>query len=100
MIEIVNELAINVRDAILSHESFNENWQIDLKVKSNVITLLGSVPTDNEKNIAEAIVKKQDGVMSVVNELRIGDRTANHEIQTNHDLDSDPNPIRILTPRR
>ena len=99
MTQIISELAITVRDGIRSHKVFNDNWRIDLQENSDVITLLGSVPKDNEK-IVEGIVKKQNGVMSVINELNIIDLTDNQEKQAINKEDCEPNPIRILAPRR
>jgi len=86
-----SKLAKKIREAILSHESYNKNWRIDLLEEGKVITLLGSVPSKEDLNLAETIAKQQEGVLSVVNELDI---KASPERDNLEDLDVKINVIR------
>jgi|SRR6185312_14478238 len=44
---------------------------INVDVKAGVVTLSGTVEEDKQKNKAEKIAKKVNGVKSVVNEIKI-----------------------------
>lgn len=95
MTNMINELAQKVRDAIFQHEKFNENWKIEVINHGGVITLLGTVPTKTDRDLMEAIAKKQKGVISVVNELNIKAFTE-EELK---ELESDPE-VQIPPTRR
>lgn len=49
-----------------------EGSDIDVDTKDHIVTLRGTVPTENAKNRAVAIAKKIDGVQSVKSELTVG----------------------------
>lgn len=94
------KLAKNVREAILSHESFNHNWKVDLVQDGSVITLIGNVPTQEEAELIESIVKEQKGVLSVNNELNSELTTNIETMYPSSDAEPEGHHIRILTPRR
>ena len=80
------------RTLLLSHDSFNEYWRIEILEQGSVITLIGSVPSKEDLETAETIVKQQEGVLSIVNELDIEASPESDDFQGNQ--------IKILPPRR
>jgi osmotically-inducible protein OsmY len=99
MTNIINEKAEKVRRAIISHEAFNSNWEINILEAGSVITLTGSVPSKEDVNLIESIAMNQDGVLSVNNELSIDE--ALHKIQSDDiDVDPDIHQIRIIAQQR
>ncbi len=73
MTKIVNELSKAVEKALMAHEAFDEDLKINVSEKGGVITLTGTVPSTDHVETAEKIAKQQDGVFSVVNDLRVSD---------------------------
>jgi hypothetical protein len=100
MTRLYDELAKKVRDALLSHEAFNENWNVDLIEDGGVITLMGSVPAKEDLEIIESLTREQEGVINVINELNIADLQQGLSEFINKSTDSSGHNIRILTPRR
>jgi osmotically-inducible protein OsmY len=99
MTKIINEKAEKVRHAIISHEAFNSNWEVNILEDGNVITLTGSVPSKEDLELIESIVMKQDGVVSVINELSI-DEALHNKGSDDVKLDPDFHQIRIIAQRR
>ncbi len=71
MSKIINELAIKVRDAILNDDAIDPELKIDVLEMGGVITLTGRVPSEKDAAKAESIAKKQEGVITVINELSV-----------------------------
>lgn len=71
MTKIVNELQKKVQDAIMESDAFKEGWDLSVLVNNGVITLRGAVPSKKYVELAESIAKKQEGVVSVINEMDI-----------------------------
>jgi len=44
MTKIVSELPTKVGDAIMSHDSYNEKWKMEVLENNKLITLMGTVP--------------------------------------------------------
>jgi osmotically-inducible protein OsmY len=99
MTKLFNEKAKEVRNAIISHDSFNPNWEINILEDGSVITLTGSVPSKEDVNLIESIAMDQDGVMSVINQLNVADSL---NTKTNDELKINPyfHQIRILAKER
>lgn len=95
MTKMTSKLAQKVREAIFNHEIFSKNWKIDVMENGGVITLLGTVPTEEDRDLIESIAKEQEGVISVVNELNIRAFTK----EALKELESDPE-IQIPPTRR
>lgn len=55
----------------LANDDRVKGGALDVDVKDGVVTLRGKVTTDKQKQRAEKLTKKVDGVRSVVNELRV-----------------------------
>lgn len=55
----------------LANDDVVKGGALDVDVKDGVVTLRGKVTTDKQKQRAEKLTKKVDGVRSVVNELRV-----------------------------
>jgi osmotically-inducible protein OsmY len=97
--KIINKKAEEVRRAIISHKSFNPNWEINILEDGSVITLTGSVPSKDDMNLIESIAMDQEGVLSVINELNIDDalhKKASDDIEVNPDF----HQIRIIAQQR
>lgn len=97
--KMINEKAENVRNAIISHESFNPNWKVNILEDGNVITLTGSVSSKEDVNLLESIAMDQEGVLSVINELSV-DESLNKKTIERIKVDTDFHQIRILTQER
>ena len=99
MSNIINEKAEKVRNAIISHEEFNSNWEINILEDGSVITLTGSVPSKENLHLIETIAMEQEGVLSVINELSIDEalhKKASDDIEVNPDY----HKIRIIAQQR
>jgi len=59
MSDFTSSLASQVRDAIMDHKAFKENWKINVLEDGGVITLRGTIPSKPYKQKAEAIEGKQ-----------------------------------------
>jgi osmotically-inducible protein OsmY len=55
----------------LANDQLVKGGNLDVDVKSGVVTIKGSVEYDNQKARAEKIVKKVSGVRSVVNQITV-----------------------------
>src|ERR1051325_9998948 len=55
----------------LANDQLVKGGNLDVDVKSGVVTIKGSVEYDNQKARAEKIVKKVGGVKSVVNQITV-----------------------------
>lgn len=66
----MNNLKHKVQMAIMNNPK-TEAYNIDVLDKNGVITLKGSVRSQKVSQIAESLVEKIDGVVSVVNMLKI-----------------------------
>jgi hyperosmotically inducible periplasmic protein len=55
----------------LANDQLVKGGNLDVDVKSGVVTIKGSVEYDNQKARAEKIVKKVSGVKSVVNQITV-----------------------------
>lgn len=89
MTKIINELAEQVRNAILTHEAFKESWKINVLENGGVITLRGAVPNKEYLALVESIAKNQEGVISVNNEIDIDASLKEEDLE---DLDLDEGP--------
>ena len=65
-----NVLYDNVRRK-LANDQLVKGGNLDVDVKSGVVTIKGSVEFDNQKARAEKIVKKMSGVKSVINQITV-----------------------------
>jgi len=50
---------------------------IEVVQKEGIVTLKGTVQFEKEKVAAEVLVRQQEGVVEVINQLRVLDRTFN-----------------------
>lgn len=71
MSKIVNDLAKRIQDAIMKSDAFKEGWDISVLEMNGIITLRGAVPSKKYLEMAEKIAMKQEGVVSVSNEMDI-----------------------------
>jgi hyperosmotically inducible periplasmic protein len=55
----------------LANDQVVKGGNLDVDVKSGVVTIKGSVEYDNQKARAEKIVKKVSGVKSVINQITV-----------------------------
>ena len=79
MTNLDNERQNEIREAILSHPSHEEDWEFEVFDNGGVITLTGSVPSQEDSDLIESIANKQDGVVTVINEIRVDDSSASTE---------------------
>jgi len=55
----------------LANDQLVKGGNLDVDVKSGIVTIKGSVEYDNQKTRAEKIVKKVSGVKSVVKQITV-----------------------------
>jgi osmotically-inducible protein OsmY len=55
----------------LANDQLVKGGNLDVEVKSGVVTIKGSVEYDNQKARAEKLTKKTAGVKSVVNQITV-----------------------------
>lgn len=87
MMNIGNEKEKDIREAIISHESYNEDCMFEVFENGGVVTLTGTVASHEDAELIESIASEQDGVLTVINEIRVDDST-----------DSTGDDIRIIPP--
>jgi len=75
MTNLSGERQNEVREAILAHPSQNEDWEFEVLDDSGVITLTGTVPSQEDFELIESIASEQDGVVTVINEISVEDKT-------------------------
>lgn len=75
MTKLGKERQNDIREAILAHPSHNEDWKFEVFDDSGVITLTGTVPSQEDVELIESIASEQDGVITVINEIRVDDST-------------------------
>lgn len=68
------DLVLKAQEAILDDRRTKEHG-IEILDDNGVITLKGSVPSQAEKEIAEKIIEKVQGVAGVINELEVRQAT-------------------------
>ena len=73
MTNLNGERQKEVREAILAHSSHNEDWKFEVLDDSGVITLTGTVPSQEDAELIESIASEQDGVVTVINEIQVDD---------------------------
>ncbi len=66
----IYDLQHQVQDA-LSEINELRGARIDVLNNNGIVTLTGIVPTVDVRERAEAIVRRMDGVMNVINELNV-----------------------------
>lgn len=66
----IYDLQHQVQDA-LSEINELRGARIDVLNNNGIVTLTGIVPTVDARERAEAIVRRMDGVMNVINELNV-----------------------------
>jgi osmotically-inducible protein OsmY len=70
MYQTVSDLAHKAQKAIMNNRK-TEEYDIEILDKNGMITLRGSVPSDESSKTEEMVVEKVDGVASVINMLKI-----------------------------
>jgi hypothetical protein len=65
-----SELAQQVR-AVLQEDSRTRDAAVDVVDEGGTVTLTGTVDTDDTRQVVEEIIEQQEGVIQVINELRI-----------------------------
>jgi hypothetical protein len=63
-------LVQNIR-AVLQEDSRTREAAIDVVDEGGIVTLAGTVATDELRQVAEEIIGQEQGVIQVINELRI-----------------------------
>jgi len=71
MIHTGNEKENTIREAILSDQSHKEEWKFEIFENGGVVTLTGSVPSQEDFRKIESIAMEQPGVFTVINELQV-----------------------------
>lgn len=66
--------------AALQNDSRTRDAAIDVVDESGIVTLTGSVPSDDVRQAAETIAQQQEGVIQVINELQLGEDDREGEI--------------------
>lgn len=66
---LTSSLASKVRDPIMDHKTFKQNWKITVLEDNSVSTMRGAVPYKPYEQKEEIISKNQQSVVNVINEL-------------------------------
>jgi osmotically-inducible protein OsmY len=69
MSEIVNEFAEKLQEKIQENEGIKNDWGVEVFEENGVVTLSGSVPSEETYNKVEKFVRQQEGVKEVINEM-------------------------------
>lgn len=82
-----------------AHDS---RWRIDAVAENGVVTLYGAVPSTADRQKVEAIVQRQSGVISVINEIGVDpdleENPADLDIDNNDNVH--PPPVNPLADRK
>ena len=78
MTQVFSSTAAKVEEAIMDHEAFKENYEINVVENGGVVTLRGKVPSKDYLQLAEAITQGIENVSSVINQMEI-DSSMEHE---------------------
>jgi osmotically-inducible protein OsmY len=68
---IMNQTVSDLAQKAIMNNRKTEEYDIEILDKNGMITLRGSVPSDEASKTAEMVVEKVDGVASVFNILKI-----------------------------
>ena len=86
-----DDLEMNIEQAVMDDDAFEPSWKVDIIDENGVVTLNGAVPTKDASDKVEAIVRKQKGVVSVINELDVDPELREHPA----DRDFDENEVEV-----
>jgi osmotically-inducible protein OsmY len=98
MDDFSDDLEMNVEQAIMDDDAYEPTWKVDVIDENGVITLNGAVPTIDARNKVEAIVRKQKGVVSVINEIDVDPDLKEHPADRDFDEDDVEVPPSDVTP--
>lgn len=82
-----DDLEIEVEQAIMDDVAYEPSWKVEALEENGIITLNGSVPTREARDKVEAIVRKQKGVVSVINEIDVDPDLKEHPADKDFDED-------------
>ena len=71
MDKLVNEFSKQLQKKIQENDAFKEEWEIEIFEENGVVTIEGSVPSQEILEKTEAYIQNRKGVEAVINELDI-----------------------------
>lgn len=79
-VEVVSDTATGaaVRAALALQKDFELFGSIEVRAEDGVVTLSGTVATDEQRQLAVLIARGVEGVEEVINELEIAGQTGSH----------------------
>jgi osmotically-inducible protein OsmY len=93
-----DDLEMKIEQAIMDDDAYEPSWKVDVLEQDGIITLNGAVPTDEARDKVEAIVRKQKGVVSVINEIDVDPKFVHHPEDNNFDNDNFEVPPSDVSP--
>jgi len=69
--KLVNEFSKQLQKKIQENDAFKEEWEIEIFEENGVVTIEGSVPSQEILEKTEAYIQNRKGVEAVINELDI-----------------------------
>lgn len=94
MDKIVNEFSKNLQKKIQENDTFNKEWQVEVFEENGVVTLEGAVSSQETSEKAEAFIREQEGVNTVVNKLDVDPNLEENDEEIVVDKDDYVPPIR------
>lgn len=70
MVTKTTEITDRVFESLM-HDPRTEGAVIDITIERGILTLIGSVDTVETRAAAEEIARQQDGIVSVINQLKV-----------------------------
>ena len=70
MLNFKSDLAIQITKALTADER-TQNSAIEVVDNNGVVTLSGTAPSDEQRSAAEEIARSQDGVVSVISDMKL-----------------------------
>jgi hyperosmotically inducible protein len=76
------DVAKRVQDA-LAQDPRTEDLILDVVDENGIVTLTGTVPSHDARDAAEEVARQQEGVLEVINDLKVDDSEGGFAVVVN-----------------
>jgi len=97
MDKLVNEFSKQLQKKIQENDAFKEEWEIEIFEENGVVTIEGSVPSQEILEKTEAYIQNRKGVEAVINELDIDPNLKQGQKEIDIDKEDYVPPVRHHT---
>ena len=95
--KLVNEFSKQLQKKIQENDAFKEEWEIEIFEENGVVTIEGSVPSQEILEKTEAYIQNRKGVEAVINELDIDPNLKQGQKEIDIDKEDYVPPVRHHT---